>query len=153
MILIDSGNISNLINREVFDPTFVNDNAVGTISSAFLISGEFGLNVHYELDRLQLDESATSMSGVIVDDQVSGTINRGISHIRYDLMADNYVAANPSLRGASLIGMHWNPEYHSGVASDYKLVRQNYYNDEIKYYPQDVATASGLPSVSRLILR
>lgn len=143
--LLTSNNVKDYVGRQVFDRRYQNDYGLGVIVSTFTLSGEMGCRVHYSLDRLVLKHDA-SMSGVIVNGPVSGAIHSGFHYVRLDQMADRYIAANPSVREGSIIGMNWNPSLPnngSGSAGDgvtitnqdYRLVRTNFCDITVEYFP------------------
>jgi hypothetical protein len=145
--LLTSNNVKDYVGRQVFDRRYQNDYGLGVIVSTFSISGETGCRVHYSLDRLVLKHDGP-MSGIIVNEPVSGTINAGFHYIRYDQMADRYVAAHPSVREGSIIGMNWNPSIENGGSGtagsgstitnlEYRLVRTTYTDLTVDYYPDD----------------
>lgn len=155
--LLTSNNVRDYVGRQVFDRRYQNDYGLGVIVSTFSLSGELGCRVHYSLDRLVLNNTG-SMSGVIVNGPVSGTINAGFHYIRYDQMADRYVAANPSVREGSIIGMNWNPSLSGNVNADgsagvtitnqdYRLIRQTYTDITVDYYPDNYSNGSGAISL------
>jgi hypothetical protein len=147
-MFITQENIRNIIGRQVHDSVFQNDCGLGTVVSVFTVSGELGCTVNYKLDRLVLKHTGPS-SGVIVNGPVSGTINNGNSYVRYDLMSNNYVAANSSERESAFRGMFWDSTKHESVVGiegkdvisvvniegDYRLIRETYTDINIDYFP------------------
>jgi len=149
-IIITSNNIRDLVGRQVLDLSSQNDYGIGVIVSTFEYSGGFGCRVHYTLDRLKLKEDG-AMEGM--QDYVSSpgnSLNNGGSYIEWGRKSTDYVGANPTERGASLKGMLYDPQYHSGAVNyssesmDFKLVREQYYDDTIEYYPENVYVGPGI---------
>lgn len=155
--LLTSNNVRDYVGRQVFDRRYQNDYGLGIIVSTFTISGETGCRVHYSLDRLVLNHTG-SMSGVIVQGPVSGTaIHSGFHYVRLDQMSNRYVAANPSVREGSILGMNWNPSLSGNVNAngstgvtitnqDYRFTRTTFADVTVDYYPDspiDYSNGSG----------
>lgn len=160
-ILLTKNNIRNIINRQVFDPTVAGFVGVGRVVGTFTVSGELGVEVRYELDRLRLN-TAGQMSGIITH-EVSGTLSTGVSYIDWAQLSDSYVSDHPSEREAALRGMYYSTlnksvqNNGSGIVDigvfgtrQFVLIREIYYSGNILYYPDAVAAVSGLPSISSI---
>lgn len=169
-ILATSKSIRDLVNRrgiQVFDRGLIaNHTAVGKIVGTTSVSGELGLKVLYTLDTLTLN-NVPAMSGVVryTSYPPNNTLNPGITYIDYISMVNNYIVRFSGTVEASLNGMIWNPAHAptggpsgqihaaSGVMNivpEYGLVISGYANIQVDYYPDAVASVSGLLPVSRL---
>lgn len=138
---------TSYIGLQVFDTSSQNDYGVGTIVSQFNYSGEVGVSVAFDLNRLVLN-SEGAMSGVIVNGPYSGSINTGGSYVDYQAMVDR--------SGLDTFqGMIWEPNDDAldktvETISDYRLKRKNFYQAEVYYFPQvayevDMVAVSGVP--------
>ena len=162
--------------RKVFDPTVQSYVGIGDIVGSFTVSGEFGVSVYYQLDQYVLN-TLGQMSGMIEHgpyssgSPASGSLGGGGQIVDWAQMQTNYTVGHPTISGGgqSFLGMVYEPfpvltgpsgsAYASGYAQigvwgtqAFKLIRQVYYSGTVNYYPDAVAHASGLASVSTLKL-